>query len=143
MSCQPRPSIPTPPTNLPSCALPIGGSNSSILDACCNGHINAIATYSAPDGDQNNEDDDGCFQYCITDSPDLVQGCLAQKMEVYEKEQGAQMFECFNLKAGVRRTGGSAEGYASAGVRVRGGLGWGLRVLLGVGVVGTVLGGAI
>jgi hypothetical protein len=138
MSCLPFSSIPAPPTTLPSCAVPVGGSNSSILDACCNGHINAIATYSADD----TEDDDGCFQYCITDSPNLVQSCLAQKMEEYEKEgaTGSGMFGCFNANKAVRQAASNEGGYATgAGVRTSGS--WLVQVLLGLGLVGAVIGG--
>ncbi|KAF1852166.1 uncharacterized protein K460DRAFT_351994 [Cucurbitaria berberidis CBS 394.84] len=133
MSCQPFTRIPSPPTALGSCAVPVGGSNSSILDACCNGHINAIATYSDPNSDTNLEDADGCFQFCITDSPDIVRTCLATKFSAYER--GQSMFECFN--------GGSARkgtGYSNAG-SARHGLGWGISVVLGLGFVGAVMGG--
>jgi hypothetical protein len=144
MSCAPFTTIPQPPTLLPACAVPVGGSNSSILDACCNGHINAIATYSADDS----EDDDGCFQYCITDSPDIVQSCLAQKMQEYEKDGssgvGGGMYGCFNADKAVRQTGGSGSGneggYATgAGVRVGGS--WVMSFLLGLSVLGAVMGG--
>ncbi|KAI4638335.1 hypothetical protein J4E81_002427 [Alternaria sp. BMP 2799] len=156
MSCQPFTSVPQPPTNLPSCAVPVGGSNSSILDACCNGHINAIATYSAPDSTTsspsasstpvivNSEDNDGCFQYCITDSPDIVQSCLAQKMEEYEKEgaSGMGMFGCFNTdKAVGARKVDEERGYASAGVRISGGASWAVSMLLGLSVIGAVVRG--
>ena len=141
MSCQPFTLIPQPPTTLPSCAVPVGGSNSSILDACCNGHINAIATYSADDS----EDDDGCFQYCITDSPNIVQSCLAQKMAEYEKGGStgtAGMYGCFNADKAVRQASGSGNegGYATgAGVRIGGS--WAMTFMLGLGVVGAVMGG--
>jgi len=156
MSCQPFTSVPQPPTNLPSCAVPVGGSNSSILDACCNGHINAIATYSAPDSTTssssasstpvivNSEDNDGCFQYCITDSPDIVQSCLVQKMEEYEKEGASGMgtFGCFNTdKAVGARKVDEERGYASSGVRISGGASWVVSMLLGLSVIGVVVGG--
>lgn len=138
MSCAPFSQIPTPPTTLASCAVPVGGSNSSILDACCNGHINAITTYSAPDEDTNSEDNDGCFQYCVTDSADIVRGCLAEKMEAYEK--GMSMFECFNV-ASVRKGGNSEDGsYRSLGVSNGGGLGWAARVMISLGIVGAIVG---
>ena len=151
MSCAPSTSIPHPPTTLSSCAVPIGGTNSSILHACCNGHINALATYSAPDTAAtppvivNSEDNDGCFLYCITDSPDLVQTCLKQKME--EEEVGnagqGQGCACFEAEKVVRREKGRVvkreKGYTNGGVRAS--VGWGLRILLGVGVAGAVVGG--
>ncbi|CAN9451058.1 unnamed protein product [Alternaria alternata] len=158
MSCQPFTAVPQPPTTLPSCAVPVGGSNSSILDACCNGHINAIATYSAPDTTTsspstsstpvivNSEDNDGCFQYCITDSPDIVQSCLAQKMEEYEKDSASGMgiFGCFNTDkaVGAKRNDDEA-GYASAGMRISGGRSWMVSALLGLSVLGAVVGGLI
>ncbi|KAF1832116.1 hypothetical protein BDW02DRAFT_503764 [Decorospora gaudefroyi] len=155
MSCQPFTSIPQPPTTLPSCAVPVGGSNSSILDACCNGHINAIATYSASDSPTiivssslspaasstpivNSEDDDGCFQYCITDSPDIVQSCLAEKMSAYKESQTT--YGCFNADKAARRARGSDEGYVSAGTKIGGCAEWAVRLLLGVGVVGALMG---
>ncbi|CAA9959927.1 hypothetical protein PTMSG1_03335 [Pyrenophora teres f. maculata] len=158
MSCAPSTSIPHPPTTLSSCAVPIGGQNSSILHACCNGHINALATYSAPDTTSsstssssappvivNSEDNDGCFLYCITDSPSLVQTCLKQKMD--EEEAGSaregEGFACFEADKVVRREKGKVvkreSGYANAGVRVS--AGWGLRMLLSVGVIGALMGG--
>ncbi|KAF2848800.1 hypothetical protein T440DRAFT_147308 [Plenodomus tracheiphilus IPT5] len=133
MSCQPFTSIPTPPTLLPSCAVPVGGSNSSILDACCNGHINAISIYSSPDADPNSEDNDGCFQFCVTDSPDMVRGCLTEKMKAYE--EGENMFQCFNTRSTKMTRGGYASG-ASA----KGGLGWTVGVLMGLGFVGAMIG---
>ncbi|KAL6710743.1 hypothetical protein ACN47E_007800 [Coniothyrium glycines] len=140
MACPSYNLIPTPPTTLSSCAVPIGGSNSSILDACCNGHINAITTYSAPDADTNSEDDDGCFQYCVTDSPAMVQSCLTQNMEIYQKKEGVQAFECFNVDA-VKKSGGRSEGeYNSAGVRASGRVGWAMGIVLTLGIVGTAMG---
>ncbi|KAJ6274323.1 hypothetical protein PSV08DRAFT_263300, partial [Bipolaris maydis] len=113
MSCQPISSVPPPPTTLPSCAVPIGGSNSSILDACCNGHINAIATYSAPDTTSLTPRD-STTPYCITDSPDIVETCLAEKMKAFDKEgaTGIGMFGCFNAEkaVGPRKTNGGNEG---------------------------------
>ncbi|RMZ74279.1 argininosuccinate lyase [Pyrenophora seminiperda CCB06] len=157
MSCAPSTSIPHPPTTLSSCAVPIGGSNSSILHACCNGHINALATYSAPDTTStsssssstppvivNSEDNDGCFLYCITDSPSLVQTCLKQKMDEENVAGEGDGFACFEADKVVRREKGRRvvkreSGYANAGVRVS--TGWGMRILLGVSVVGIVMGG--
>ncbi|KAH7392641.1 hypothetical protein BKA66DRAFT_412106 [Pyrenochaeta sp. MPI-SDFR-AT-0127] len=136
MSCNAFSQIPAPPTTLPSCAVPIGGSNSSILDACCNGHINAIATYSDPKADANLEDDDGCFQYCTTDSPANVEACLSQKLAEYATS--GPKFECFNVNVEGVRKGGSG-GYSSAGGRVRV-KGWVMGVVLGMGFVGAVVG---
>ncbi|KAI8934782.1 hypothetical protein NX059_008469 [Plenodomus lindquistii] len=133
MSCQPFATIPAPPTGLPSCAVPVGGSNSSILDACCNGHINAISTYSSPDADTNSEDNDGCFQFCVTDSPDMVRSCLAEKMEAYQADES--MFQCFNTGSQKMTRGGYATGGAG-----KGGLGWTMSVLMGLGVVAAVAG---
>ncbi|EUC42629.1 hypothetical protein COCMIDRAFT_28758 [Bipolaris oryzae ATCC 44560] len=154
MSCQPLSSVPPPPTTLPSCAVPIGGSNSSILDACCNGHINAIATYSAPETTSltprdsktpvivNSEDGDDCFQYCITDSPDIVETCLAEKMQAFDKEgaTGVGMFGCFNVEkaVGPRKTDGGNEGsYVNAGLKIS--RSWSLSLLVGLSVVGALI----
>ncbi|EDU48720.1 hypothetical protein PtrSN002B_005628 [Pyrenophora tritici-repentis] len=155
MSCAPSTSIPHPPTTLSSCAVPIGGQNSSILHACCNGHINALATYSAPDTTStssssstppvivNSEDNDGCFLYCITDSPSLVQTCLKQKMDEAEIAREGESFACFEAEKVVRREKGRVvkreSGYANAGVKVS--AGWGLRILLSVGVIAAIVGG--
>ncbi|EOA91090.1 hypothetical protein ACJQWK_11353 [Exserohilum turcicum] len=156
MFCQPVTSIPQPPTTHPSCAVPIGGSNSSILDACCNGHINTIATYSAPETASspgsatskpvivNSEDNDDCFQYCITDSPDIVQSCLAEKMAAFEKESasGKGMFGCFNVqkaRSARRATGGNEGSYASAGLRISGSGSWALSILMALSVVGAFM----
>jgi len=112
--------------------VPVGGSNSSILDACCNGHINAISTYSSPEADTNSEDSDGCFQFCVTNSPDMVRECLAEKMKAY-KEEG-NMFQCF-------RTGGTKvtrRSYASGASKIGGY--WPMCVSLGLGVLGAVVG---
>ncbi|KAF1916957.1 hypothetical protein BDU57DRAFT_539184 [Ampelomyces quisqualis] len=94
MSCAAPTSIPSPPTTLPSCAVPIGGSNSSILDTCCNAHVNAMLTYSAPASASNSRADNGCFQFCITDDPAYVAGCLTNTLGEYEGS--ALLFECFN-----------------------------------------------
>ncbi|KAF2256915.1 hypothetical protein BU26DRAFT_31974 [Trematosphaeria pertusa] len=122
-SCAFTSGIPNPPTTSPSCAVPIGGSNSTLLDTCCNGHINPINTYSAPGAD------DDCYQYCTTDAVNDVQGCLTQKFEAYDKNSPA--FQCFNV-APVK----AAE---SKGGRIKG-AGWILRVAVGLGVVGAVVG---
>lgn len=96
-------------------------------------------TYSAPDLDANSEDNDGCFQFCVTDSPDMVQSCLSEKLEPYEHDNGAQQFECFNVgsaKNGQRSTGG----YDSAGVRLSGGSKGMMAMTVGLTIVGAVLG---
>ena len=135
MSCNAL-QIPSPPTALSACAVPIGGSNSSILDTCCNGHINAIATYGAPGSTSNARADDGCFQFCVTDSPDLVEGCLVNTLGEYSK--GEPIFQCFNTAAAVKKDEGS--GYGSSGVRVKaGGMGWTVGIMLGLVVIGAAL----
>lgn len=136
MSCQPFTQIPSPPTTLASCAVPIGGSNSTILDTCCNGHINAIATYSAPNTNSNAESENGCFQFCVTDTPENVRTCLMTKFSAYDR--GLSDFECFNVNS-VKKGSGDAEQYYSNTGSGRRGLGWGISVVLGLGCVGAVL----
>jgi hypothetical protein len=116
--------------------VPIGGSNSSILDTCCNGHINAIATYSAPGSSSNARADNGCFQFCVTDNPEYVEGCLTNTLGEYEK--GGLMFECFNTASVKKGRDGEDSGYASAGSRT--GFGWMMGVIVGLGFVGAVVG---
>lgn len=134
MVCQPFTSIPSPPTTYSSCAVPIGGSNSSILDACCNGEINAISTYSSPNTNTNSEDDDGCFQFCITSSPNTVKTCLQDNLEEYES--GIAIFECFNTDSA--RKAGSVGGYRNTGVRK--GLSWTIVTVSVLGFAGAMMG---
>ena len=131
--------IPSPPTSLASCAVPIGGSNSSIIDNCCNGHINSIVTYGPRGSNSNARSDDGCFQFCITDSPDLVEGCLANSLGEYSK--GEPIFKCFNTAAVKKDAGSSEGGYGNAGVSVKaGGVGWVMGAVLGLAFVGATMG---
>lgn len=156
MSCQPVTAVPPPPTTHPACAVPIGGSNSSILDACCNGHINAIATYSAPEttlsADSsssapvivNSEDGDDCFQYCITATPDIVRSCLAEKMQAFDKEgaTGVGLFGCFNTEkaVGPRKASGAGNDVpcTNAALRISGSGSWALSILMALGVIGAL-----
>jgi hypothetical protein len=138
MSCNAN-QIPNPPTALAACAVPIGGSNSSILDTCCNGHVNAIATYGPPGSTSNTRSEDGCFQFCTTDQPDLVQGCLINTLGEYEK--GDPIFECFNVASAKKDTGAAESGYGNAGVRVGArGVGWVMALVLGLSFVGATMG---
>jgi hypothetical protein len=92
-SCSFNKPIPTPPTTGPAFAVPVGGSNATILDTCCNGHINPIRTYSAPD-------EDDCYMYCNTDSPDAVMTCLSQPQMLGAKSIDAnnQNWNSFNVE---------------------------------------------
>jgi hypothetical protein len=135
MSCSTPSQIPSPPTTLSSCAIPIGGSNSSILDVCCNGHINAMATYSSPGSSSNARADDGCFQFCVTDTPEYVAGCLTNTLGEFEK--GGLMFECFNVP-GTKKGRDGGDVYMNAAGRV--GMGWVMGLVVGLGAVGAVLG---
>ncbi|KAH3963176.1 hypothetical protein HBI65_175650 [Parastagonospora nodorum] len=135
MSCTSTP-ITAPPTTLTSCAVPIGGSNSSILDTCCNGHINAMATYSAPGSSSNARSGNGCFQFCVTDDPDFVSGCLTNTLGEYEKD--TLNFECFNVGSAKKDRSASGGAYESGGERVA--VRWSVTVFLGLGFVGAVLG---
>lgn len=97
-----------------------------------------MATYSDPNANANIEDDDGCFQYCTTDSPAYVDACLSQKFAEYATS--GPKFECFNVDvAGVKKdeSSGSGGGYSSAGGRVRA-KGWVMVFVLGIGFVGAV-----
>ncbi|KAF2866122.1 hypothetical protein BDV95DRAFT_505465 [Massariosphaeria phaeospora] len=76
--------LPNPPTTRPSCAVPIGGSNSTRLDNCCNSHINAIRTYA-----------DDCYQYCEVDNAADVQMCLDRDLGPYDANKPT--FQCFNV----------------------------------------------
>ncbi|PVH98375.1 hypothetical protein DM02DRAFT_615868 [Periconia macrospinosa] len=91
-SCTYTTLFPPPPTNLPSCAVPLGGSNSTILDSCCNGEVNLIRTYSGP-GVSND-----CYQYCNTADVKSVQNCLSQNMNMYGVVGPG--FQCFNAVEG-------------------------------------------
>jgi hypothetical protein len=48
------------------------------------------------------------------------------------------MFECFNVPGTKKGRNEDASAYASAGARV--GLGWVMSLVIGLGVVGTVVG---
>jgi hypothetical protein len=108
-SCPPAP-IPVPPTTLPTCATPLGGSNTSILDACCNSHINSILPYS------------DCYQHCaltstLADAPTLAEiiSCLSNPSNLgpYSEDPETQKWKCFNTgDVDVRKA--VEEGYGSA-----------------------------
>lgn len=109
--------IPSPPTPAQACAVPSGASNSTLLDTCCNGHINPVLPYSAPGAK------DDCYLYCTTDDAVSVQACLSEYMK-----EGA--FQCFGVKE--RSVEGGAAGKKGGS--------WVVRVAAGLGVV-VVLGG--
>ncbi|KAF2689791.1 hypothetical protein K458DRAFT_384426 [Lentithecium fluviatile CBS 122367] len=119
--------IPTPPTTSQTCAVPIGGSNTTLLDTCCNGHINPVLTYSAPGSSDN------CYSYCTTDDAVSVQECLGEYMM-----EGA--FRCFGVVAA--RAEGSAGGFGVGSGNGRGAGAWWVKVVVGVGVLGA-LGGLV
>ncbi|KAF2711997.1 hypothetical protein K504DRAFT_346410, partial [Pleomassaria siparia CBS 279.74] len=106
--------IPQPATNAPSCSVPIGGSNSTIFDSCCNSHINLIQT-----------DSTSCYLFCTTDSVADVENCLNSKLGPYNKQR--QTFQCFNETA---KEGGSE--------RIR--LGKGILVIMGLGLAASIMG---
>jgi hypothetical protein len=91
-----------------------------------------MATYSAPSS-FNAQSDNGCFQFCVTDDPDFVSGCLTNTLGEYEKE--VLGFECFNV--GSVKKGRSGE-YGSGSAKVE--MSWVVRMLVGVGVIRAVLG---
>lgn len=63
----------------------------------------------------------------------MVRGCLAEKMKAYDENEN--MFQCFNTGSVKMTRGGYATGAAS-----KGGLGWSMGVLMGLGVVAAVVG---
>lgn len=98
-----------------------------------------MATYAAPGSTSNAKSDAGCFQFCVTDDPDFVSGCLTNTLGEYGN--GELGFECFNVgsekgKGNVKK--GEDGAYGSGSGRV--GMGWGVRVVLALGVVGAVVG---
>jgi hypothetical protein len=86
---------PNPPTSQAACAVPMGGSNQTIIDTCCNGHINPIVNYGAP-GEAD------CWQYCTTDDPNTVQSCLEQNMGIYNPSN--PRFACYNAVSSKNTT---------------------------------------
>ncbi|KAF2727133.1 hypothetical protein EJ04DRAFT_506233 [Polyplosphaeria fusca] len=115
--------LPNPPTTLPSCSVPIGSSNSTILDTCCNSEVNPIRSYGAPDGGPD------CYMFCTTDTVQTVEECLRQNLGMYEKD--APQFECFNVGVGVQKAESGAGGREGTGKRGR----W---VVLGLAIVFAV-----
>jgi hypothetical protein len=122
-SCNFNAPIPNTPTAASSCAVPIGSSNSTILDTCCNGHINEIKTYGAPG------DDDDCYLYCTTDTVEEVNKCLEEKMGEFEKDR--QQWMCFNAINSKASEGGAVQ------KRPRG---KGMILLVSLGIVTFALG---
>ncbi|KAH7075920.1 hypothetical protein BKA63DRAFT_310934 [Paraphoma chrysanthemicola] len=137
MSCAAVTQIPAPPTAVTACAVPVGGSNSTILEACCNSHINGFATYAAP-GAGNARSDDGCFQFCTTDSPDYVSGCLTNTLGEYESS--TLMFECFNVANVKKDNGAGASGYGNAAGSIAAGRSWAMGIIVGLTMVGAAVG---
>jgi hypothetical protein len=105
-SCTFNSPIPNPQTSLPACSVPIGFSNSTILDTCCNSEVNPIRSYGAPDGGPS------CYQYCTTDDVQAVEQCLQQNLGAYEV--GQPQFQCFNVAVGVKKA-------ENGGARIGGG----------------------
>ncbi|KAF2016948.1 hypothetical protein BU24DRAFT_140993 [Aaosphaeria arxii CBS 175.79] len=105
-SCTFTSPIPNPPTTTTStCAVPLGGSNSTYLDVCCNGHINPITTYGSP-GDSAE-----CYMYCTTDNWSEVSRCLEGKFAEGGgggDGKGGPSFACFNAVDGASGSGGGS-----------------------------------
>ncbi|KAF2258956.1 hypothetical protein CC78DRAFT_572170 [Lojkania enalia] len=118
-TCPHRFGIPNPPTTKAACAIPIGGSNSTILDTCCNGHINPIVSYGAPDGED-------CYQFCTTDAVEEVEDCLLNKLGEFNKSDPD--FQCFNAVDMQTQTNDSRR------------RGVGMWLFVALGVVGMVAG---
>jgi hypothetical protein len=130
--------IPAPPTSSLSCAVPLGGSNTTILDSCCNGHINRIIPYSTtPDRNGTYLVPNGCYLFCTpeADAMEDVKTCLAGLLE--DKKEGEKGFECFDAKE--RKSSLGMEGYNSAAAaQMRGAwVAWGV---FGLGLLGTLVG---
>lgn len=66
----------------------------------------------------------------------MVAGCLENTLGEYEK--GAPVFECFNTAAAKARS--STEGYGNSGSRTRGRIGWGMVLMVGMGIMGAAMG---
>ncbi|KAF2745860.1 hypothetical protein M011DRAFT_504084 [Sporormia fimetaria CBS 119925] len=121
--------LPPPPTPHPACAVPLGGSNSTILDTCCNGHINAIISYgssSASSAEQQN-----CYQYCTPDPAKLhdVYACLERPENLDVMDGEGRKWACWGeggevVVRGVQVGGGS--------MRRGGRMGWVGVVVLGM-----------
>jgi hypothetical protein len=95
--------IPNPPTTLSACSVPLGGSNSTILDTCCNAHINPILKYGAPDSSE-------CYQYCTTDSVHAVMECLSQPENLGAFDAENPKWSCYNV-GDVRKEEAVDDGY--------------------------------
>jgi hypothetical protein len=93
-----------------------------------------MATYSAPGSSSNAKSDDGCFQFCVTDNPEYVAGCLTNTLGEFEK--GGLMFECFNGPGTKKGRDGGA--YMNGGEKV--GMGWVMSLVVGLGLVGSIVG---
>jgi len=122
ISCSFSGPIPKPTTTAASCAVPLGNDNSTILDTCCNGHINVIKSFGALDVEDN------CYLYCTTDLVDDVEGCLSENLGLYNNNH--QTYQCFD---GV--VGKMAE---SRGTKLR--LGKWIIVMMGLGFLGVSMG---
>ena len=70
--------IPRPPVSAASCGVPLGGSNNTILDTCCNGHVNRIVPYSTfpssiPNGNESTYlAPNGCYLFCQPGEEELA-----------------------------------------------------------------------
>ena len=121
-SCSFSGPIPKPATTHTSCAVPLGNDNSTIIDTCCNGHINVIQTFGGPDAK------DDCYLFCTTDSVDDVKSCLNEKLGPYDEDH--QTFQCFDGVAGKAAESGVA--------KLR--LGKGVIMMICFGFLGAVMG---
>ncbi|KAF2658355.1 hypothetical protein K491DRAFT_676404 [Lophiostoma macrostomum CBS 122681] len=107
-SCNYDRPIPNPPTTSTACSVPIGGSNTTILDTCCNGHINPFKQYGAPG-------EDTCYQYCTTQAGVDVQNCLRNKLG-NGTDDTSPLFMCYNVVEGK----GTSNDYEGTAVRTHG-----------------------
>jgi hypothetical protein len=125
-SCTYNKPFPNPQTAGAACSVPIGGSNTTLLDTCCNGHINPVQKYGAPGEDE-------CYQFCTTDEVVDVMACLTINLGEFDADNPT--WACFNY-AGAKSKSGSE--YDSGVGRVKVGKMMATVVLLGL--VGAVVG---
>ncbi|KAF2193186.1 hypothetical protein K469DRAFT_693220 [Zopfia rhizophila CBS 207.26] len=113
---------PQPPTTSPFVAIPIGGPNSTILDACCGGV--GIATYGH--FESKNSSYSSCYQYCNTTA------LSCQDSSVYKCVASGFQGSILCGDGEVQTSAGSRHGPRGASKL--------LLSMIGMGIVGTVLG---
>jgi hypothetical protein len=120
--------LPNPPTPSAACAVPLGGSNTTLLDVCCNGHINPIRQYGAPGEDE-------CYQYCTTETVDEVIACFSRPENLGPYDANNPTWSCYNAVEANEENRPVFEGGVA-----RIGIGKAMVVILGLGLVSAVMG---